>query len=67
MFKIGETQDGLGFLAIKWGAQLLLHGLWPPCHKTMIGRLFSQLLPDAGHPLGAASGLQKTSAMPTPD
>src|SRR5258708_32710761 len=36
MFKIGKAQDGLGFLAIDSGARLLLHGLWPPCHQTMI-------------------------------
>ena len=36
MFKIGKTQDGLGFLAIDSGARLLLHGLWPLCHQTMI-------------------------------
>jgi hypothetical protein len=38
MFKIGKAQDGLGFLAIDSGPQLLLHGLWPPCHRTMIRR-----------------------------
>src|SRR6266478_6509789 len=36
MFKIGKAQDALGFLAIDSGARLLLHGLWPPCHQTMI-------------------------------
>ncbi len=36
MFKIGKAQDGLGFLAIDSGARLLFHGLWPPCHQTMI-------------------------------
>src|SRR4051794_30592772 len=36
MFKIGKAQDGLGLLAIDSRARLLLHGLWPPCHQTMI-------------------------------
>jgi hypothetical protein len=36
MFKIRKAQDSLGFLAIDSGARRLLHGLWPPCHQTMI-------------------------------
>src|SRR3982074_3327410 len=45
MFKIGKAQDGLGLLAIDSGARLLLHGLWPPCHQTMIRRPALQFCP----------------------
>src|SRR5260370_23888440 len=45
MFKIGKAQDDLGFLAIDSGARLLLHGLWPPCHQTMIRRPALQFCP----------------------
>ena len=43
MFKIGKAQDSLGFLAIDPGARLLLHGLWPPCHQTMIRPILAVL------------------------
>src|SRR5712671_6499474 len=56
MFKIGKAQDGLGLLAIDSGARLLLHGLWPPCHQTMIRPSLAVLsgLPVIGEQCGNA-------------
>ena len=56
MFKIGRPQDGFGFLAIDSAARLLLHGLWPPCHKTMIGRPPFCFVLLARHPFDDTTG-----------
>jgi hypothetical protein len=36
VFEIRQAQNGLGRLAVGLGAQILLHGEWPPCHLAMI-------------------------------